>query len=181
MGDHALVKPFPNGVLVAVVDALGHGREAAPAADKAVATLERYAHEPLSSILQRCHADLMGTRGAVISLASFDTAGHSMSWLGVGNVEGVLISADPRARPRSTMLLTRAGIVGGDFPKGNPWVLSLTPGDTLIFSTDGIRPGFAESVSLEQSPQETADGVLAAHAKETDDALVLVVRYLGDR
>ena len=58
-GDHSLVKAFPKGTLVGVVDALGHGPEAAPAAEKAIAVLERYAHEPLPSIIQRCHTELI--------------------------------------------------------------------------------------------------------------------------
>jgi negative regulator of sigma-B (phosphoserine phosphatase) len=62
----------------------------------------------------------------------------------------------------------------------SPRVVPLTRGDTLIFSTDGVRPGFAGGVTLAESPQEIADRVIAAHAKETDDALVLVARYLGD-
>src|SRR5436190_24156041 len=81
-GDRAVVKAFPTGTLVAVVDALGHGPEAAAAADKAVAVLERHAHEPLPSIVQRCHTDLIGSRGVVMSLASFKPSDHSMSWLG---------------------------------------------------------------------------------------------------
>ena len=180
-GDRALVKAFPKGTLVAVVDALGHGPEAVPAAERAVALLERYAHEPLPSILQRCHTELIGSRGVVMSLASFKPSDHTMSWLGVGNVEGVLVSADPRSRPQTTLLLTRGGIVGGDLPKASPWVVPLSRGDTLLFSTDGVRPGFASTVTLAESPQEIADRVIAGYAKETDDALVLVVRYLGDR
>jgi hypothetical protein len=63
----------------------------------------------------------------------------------------------------------------------NPWVVPLVRGDTLIFTTDGVRPGFAAGITLTESPQELADRILADHAKETDDALVLVVRFLGDQ
>ena len=56
----------------------------------------------------------------------------------------------------------------------------MAPGDTLILSTDGIRSGFAASVTSAEAPQVIADRVLAGYAKGTDDALVLVVRYLGD-
>src|SRR2546427_6905214 len=44
-GDRHLVKPVGTGVLVAVVDGLGHGAEAAAAAQAAVAALERHATE----------------------------------------------------------------------------------------------------------------------------------------
>jgi hypothetical protein len=145
-----------------------------------VAILDRYAHEPLPAILEQCHKELIGTRGVVMSLASFRPAEHVMSWLGVGNVDGVLVSSDPTARPQRRTLLTRSGIVGGDLPKLSPSTVPVVTGDTLIFSTDGVRTGFAGTVTSAESPQEIADRVMATYAKGTDDALVLVVRYLGD-
>jgi negative regulator of sigma-B (phosphoserine phosphatase) len=110
-GDQSLVRMLPHCILVGVVDALGHGREAAAAASKAIDILQRFAHEPLPSLVQRCHAELIGTRGVVMSLACFNPDESSMTWLGVGNVEGVLVSAESRPQPRSTTLLTRGGIV----------------------------------------------------------------------
>src|SRR5438270_41239 len=72
-GDRHLVKPFPGGVLAVVVDGLGHGVEAAAAARVAVAELEAHAREPVITLLERCHQILTPTRGAAISLASFNT------------------------------------------------------------------------------------------------------------
>jgi len=179
-GDRSLVRTLSGDVLVGVVDALGHGTEAAAAASKAIAVLERYAHEPLPSLVQRAHTELRGSRGAVMSLALFRPEEHAMTWLGVGNVEGMLISADPRSQPQRSLLVSRAGIVGSDLPKVNPWVVPLNVGDTLLFTTDGIRPGFADGLNLRDTTRQLADRILANFAKDTDDALVLVVRYLGD-
>src|SRR6266568_1077231 len=113
-GDLHLVKPVDGGAVVAVVDGLGHGEEAAFAAKTAVRTLERYVHEPTLSVLQRCHEALKGTRGVVLSLASFDATRGTMTWLGVGNVEGVLQHADWSERSARATLVTRGGIVGAD-------------------------------------------------------------------
>lgn len=178
-GDLSLVKPAGDSVLVAVVDALGHGSDAASAAGVAIAALERYATDPLPLLLQRCHTALVGTRGVVLSLALFSVPRATMTWLGVGNVEGVLLAGDPGARPGRTSLITRAGIVGAEVPQLQPWVVPLAPGDTLVFATDGIRSGFAEDVSVVDPPQAVAERILARNAKDTDDALVLVVRYRG--
>ncbi|HMJ58707.1 MAG TPA: hypothetical protein VK467_06195, partial [Gemmatimonadales bacterium] len=41
-GDLHMVRAVKDGVLIAVVDGLGHGEEAAAAARMAVGTLERY-------------------------------------------------------------------------------------------------------------------------------------------
>jgi len=103
-----------------------------------------------------------------------------MTWLGVGNVTGVLVRATPRAASRVESLVPRAGLVGDQ--QLHQITASATPvaaGDTLIFATDGIRSDFADSQSLSHAPREIAERVLARHGKGTDDALVLVARYLG--
>ena len=73
----------------------------------------------------------------------------------------------------------RGGVVGGQLPSLRGSILPVRRGDTLIFATDGIRQGFTEGLVLTGSPQEIADQILARHYRQTDDALVLVVRYLG--
>src|SRR2546422_10869871 len=98
-GDLSLVKPVATGVLVGVVDGLGHGAEAATAARTAVAVLNRHADESLPQLVKACHQALVGTRGVAMSLAVFGRAARSLTWLGVGNVEGVLLAADRAARP----------------------------------------------------------------------------------
>ncbi|HEX4600987.1 MAG TPA: SpoIIE family protein phosphatase [Gemmatimonadales bacterium] len=178
-GDLHLVQPAGTGVLVSVVDGLGHGPEAAAAARAAITALARQAPAPVLTLLQACHQALIGTRGVVMSLASFDRADGAMTWVGVGNVEGVLLYTDPGARQAHTTLVTRGGIVGGELPKLHAEVISISPGDTLIFATDGIKAAFADGLPVELAPQELAELILARHSKGTDDALVLVARYTG--
>lgn len=178
-GDLHLVTSVASGVLVAVADGLGHGVEAATAARAAVTALERHAHEAPLSLIERCHRALQGTRGAVMSLALLDD--RSMTWLGVGNVEGQLLRADGTGRPARThtSLVTRGGIVGSELPRLQTQTLPLAHGDLLIFATDGIKEGFAHALPSDATPQQLADHILARHGKGTDDALVLVARYHG--
>jgi len=166
-GDLHLVKPIGTGVLVSVVDGLGHGADAAAAARAAVAALNRHAQESVLLLLQRCHQALAGTRGVVVSVALFDRTDGSMTWLGVGNVEGVLLYADGGGR-RGRERLVRAE------------VLAVAPGDTLILATDGVHSGFADDLTVDAPPQQLADQILTRCGKSTDDALVLVARYVGD-
>ena len=180
-GDLSTVQSTERGVLIGAVDGLGHGAEAATAARRAVAVLERCAAEPMLQLVQTCHQALVGTRGVVMSLAFFDRVGRSLTWLGVGNVEGVLLYADRAARPPRTTLIAPGGIVGSELPRVQAQVISVTPGDTLIFASDGIKSGFADDPPLEAAPQQLADQILARYGRGTDDALVLVARYLGDR
>jgi len=178
-GDHFLVKTFDDGALLAVVDGLGHGAEAAAAARRAVATIEAAAHDPLPMLLKRCHDALLGTRGVVMSVAAIDTVHGQVTWVGVGNVDAWLLRPHLEGGKARTSLVPRGGVLGRDVPPVSPVTLAIEPGDLLVFATDGIREGFVEAMSLQEAPQRAASRVMATHGKGTDDALVLVARYLG--
>ena len=95
-GDRYVVQPSGDGLLIAAVDGNGHGAEAAAAAKIAAATLEAHAPESPIALLLRCHEELKGTRGAVMTLAFVDLRDRTLTWLGVGNVEAVLFHAAAR-------------------------------------------------------------------------------------
>lgn len=176
-GDRHVMQAFPKGALVAVIDGLGHGEEAATAAEIAVATLLGHARESVITLLNRCHEQLRASRGVVMSMASFNAVEGTLTWSGVGNVEGMLRRARVSTNASDESLLLRGGIVGIQLPPLSASIIPVMPGDTLIFATDGITPGFADKLNFRDPPQELADRVLAQHGKGTDDALVLIARY----
>jgi negative regulator of sigma-B (phosphoserine phosphatase) len=178
-GDLHVVVPGAQTVLVAAIDGLGHGHEAALAARAAASILVQYGHEPLIELMQRCHEGLRRTRGVVLSMASFDLRASTMAWLGVGNVEGVLFRADGSVGRQKDSLILRGGVVGYQIPPLRPAEHQLGVGDLLVFATDGVRTGFSASAPVALDVQEIADAILARHGKTTDDAMVVVVRYLG--
>ena len=180
-GDLHLVKPLAGGVLIAVVDGLGHGAEAATAARRAVTTLDEHASESVLALLERCHWALKDSRGVVMSLAFADRRQNALTWAGVGNVECMLFHATAAtpANPTRASLVTRGGIVGSELPQIRAQVLPLAAGDVVIFATDGIREGFSDGLQFEAPPQQLAEHILSQHGKGTDDALVLVARYRG--
>jgi phosphoserine phosphatase RsbX len=73
----------------------------------------------------------------------------------------------------------RGGVVGYRLPPLKARTIPLHEGDLLVFATDGIHDDFMGAIQVERTPQMIADTVLAKCGKGTDDALVLVVRYLG--
>lgn len=178
-GDLAVVSPFPNGVLVAVIDGLGHGPDAAEAAEAAAQILEADAGSSVLELVQRCHAGLRKLRGAVMSLASFHVEDSSVTWVGVGNVEGELLRAAGSPLRTSEALLTRGGVVGHQIPPLRAATHAVAAGDLLILASDGIRSGFSAAVVMSHSPHDIAGAIFASHARTTDDALVLVARYQG--
>jgi hypothetical protein len=178
-GDAHVVAAFPGGALVGVIDGLGHGAEAAAAASEAVRVLEVHAGEPLPALVGRCHEALRKTRGAVMSVVSFDVRASSLTWLGVGNVEALLLHGGPAARSLREAISPRGGVVGYLLPSLRPATLPVVAGDTLVLATDGVRSGFATDLDVRGRPQVIADTILSRFARGSDDALVVVARYLG--
>jgi negative regulator of sigma-B (phosphoserine phosphatase) len=170
-GDRAVVVPRDDGALVCAIDGLGHGEAAAEASAAAAEVLQRDS-APLEELLRRCHRALVRTRGAVMTLVEFRLEPLGMTWVGVGNVEARLL-------PEMAAPILFGGVVGHNLPTVRPSWLPLRHGDLIVIATDGVRADFAEGLSPAGAAQEIADRVLADAARGDDDALVVVVRWIG--
>lgn len=180
-GDQYLVAPFPHGVLVAVVDGIGHGSKAAAAAEAAVAVLAEHAGDPVESLVQRCHVALRKTRGAVMSLATLNGLDNTLSWLGIGNVEAMLVSScKAPGSSRKVSLMLRGGIVGDRLPPLMTASVPLYPDDLLFFATDGIKSAFIRDVRCVEHPYELIHQIFFRHVRGTDDALLLGAKWTRD-
>ena len=180
-GDHPLVQEFPGGVLIAAIDGLGHGSEAAAAADVAIRVLRALAAEPVLALLNRCHEALRGTRGVVMSLARYDAREGTVTWTGVGNVEGVVLRPQAGNGALPTRLLLRRGLVGAKLPSLHVTTFPVHSGDLLVLTTDGVAADFERELDPAAPLQALADGILARHGRKNDDAMVLVARILDVR
>jgi serine phosphatase RsbU (regulator of sigma subunit) len=177
-GDREVATAHATGALLAAIDGLGHGVEAAHAAKAAAEVLQAEAGRAPEDLIEACHQALRRTRGAAISLASFDAARGIVSWLGVGNVEAVLFRDAPAAGQERESLLLRSGVVGYRLPTLRASALSVAAGDLMILATDGIAAAFAHRRPAAGRPADIAAEILRRHGKTTDDALVLVARCL---
>lgn len=178
-GDHHLVCCNRTGILIAAIDGIGHGEGAASVSKTAATLLRSLSDEPIISLVERCHEKLRGTRGVVMSLAFVDPAHGMMTWLGVGNVQGVLMRCDAKNGNAQESLLLRGGVVGSQLPPLQANMLPVGREDTLFFATDGIRAAFAETLTALENPQRAADRILERYGNGNDDALVLVARLTG--
>jgi len=178
-GDLHLVRSFEQGVLVAVVDGVGHGEQARAAARAAVEILERNANQPVTALVKSCHEALMETRGVVMTVASLQWPENTMTWLGVGNVEGRLLRHRPGFGLSSESVLLRGGLVGYQIPPLYAVVVPIHAGDLMIFVSDGLQSNFDSGIDHLGSPQQIADRILARSFKGTDDGIALVVRFRG--
>lgn len=175
-GDRCLVENFPGGTIVAAIDALGHGPEAARAAELAVAVLRQPLAVDPETMLEQCHATLRGTRGAAISLAMLYAARGYMDWIGIGNVCGVLVRAETG---RIEQMLVRGGVVGHKLPELQSSRVPVARGDLLVLATDGVRREFTEMLRASADPRPLAERLLDKYASRNDDALVLAFRCGG--
>jgi negative regulator of sigma-B (phosphoserine phosphatase) len=178
-GDLAVFAPSQRGGLVAVIDGLGHGDAAADAAEAAADVLRREVERPPQELLELCHRELRKTRGAVMTLAWFDLEAGTMTWTGVGNVEARFVRAGDREDARHDSPVVLGGVVGYTLPQVRLGTIPLEPGDAVVLATDGVTADFSVSLASGVNAQQLAERVLEKHGKGTDDALAVVVRYLG--
>lgn len=178
-GDQHVVIEDGNTAMIAVVDGIGHGAEAAEAADAAVDIVQRHAGDTVERLFSHCHERLSATRGAAMTLACFDSDDDSLTWLGAGNVLAALVRDQGSTQPEHTDLLIRSGVVGSQLPALTSLRTELRHGDLLVLSTDGISARFIETVRSRENLQRQADRILANYQVPNDDALVLLVRYNG--
>jgi hypothetical protein len=179
-GDVATACVRGGRLVLAVIDGLGHGSEAAAAAALAAAAVEDHASEPPATVLTMVHKRLVGSRGAAATVAVVEVESGRLDWLGVGNVDGVVVRADATARPAVHGVFLAAGVLGAQLPPLRPMnPVFLRHGDALVLATDGVRAELADVGRSTLRAEALARKVLVDHASPTDDALVLAARWLG--
>ena len=115
----------------------------------------------------------------MITLAWFDLEAKTFSWAGVGNVEARFVRGAAVFGDRHDSALVLGGVVGYNLPQVRVSTRPLEPGDAVAFATDGIEADYSTSLAPGLPAQRLAEIILARHAKGTDDALAVVVRYVG--
>lgn len=158
---------------VLVVDGLGHGAQAAAAAQALVEFVKSRWAEPPVQTLTAASSALAGTRGAVGLIAQFSAGDATLRVAGVGNIEVRAASSYPIA-PVCT-----PGIIGRPVRRVQEFVYRLTRGDRLLIATDGISRRVELGAYRALSLEDTVQRVLAEHGKQQDDAACVVVEYCG--
>jgi len=173
-GDAYFVKRYEDKITFAVIDGLGHGQAAQEAAQAAVDCLENYYRRPFAEIFQLCHQRLKRTRGAAISLCRISLKDRVMTHAGIGNVQTRVYSSEKAPAPfcmNGTLGVAMRTVKVDDYP--------LLENNTIIMFSDGISGRFSPDnihgfLSLE--PQRLAKRIMDNHAKDNDDATIIVGR-----
>ena len=174
-GDAGVIAAVGGATVLALIDGLGHGREAARAARAAALVIERAQSDDPEHILQACHAALQGTRGAAVTVAIVDAGCATVRMAGVGNVSCRLRRAADTGELATPL---RGGIVGASLPRLVPSTRQLASGDLILLHTDGVRDDVDWSVLRTHGAALAAARLLDQGATGTDDAGVVAARVL---
>lgn len=173
-GDAVSVTEVDGGVLIGVVDGLGHGHAAHQAAKSATRYLRSHSSSDLAHVLTKLHERLRDSVGAAVSLCWIDLSTGAVRYAAIGNTVFRLHGAT------SHRLTATPGTVGEQIRTPRVDTAQLNPDDVLILHTDGIseRTDFEDYPQLRYQGVETvADRLVSQYGKRHDDATVAVCRW----
>jgi serine phosphatase RsbU (regulator of sigma subunit) len=173
-GDAVVIRPLEQGLLVAIVDVLGHGPEAHELTHVIDKYLLSYGTADVSGLMTRLHQYLKGTRGAAVGLCAIDAASGRLDYAGIGN------TTIRRFGKAETRLVSQDGVLGQNMRTPRPQTLQLEPGDVIVLYTDGVSDRFTTDDYpgvRRHAPQQVANNIVQRFGKDHDDAACVAVRY----
>jgi anti-sigma regulatory factor (Ser/Thr protein kinase) len=168
-----------NQLSLMVADGLGHGPEAAVAADRAASLFQKDGFSPAADLLTSAHQALVGSRGAAVAVAQIDLNARKLRYAGVGNIAASLRSP-PGAKGKG--LVSHNGTIGVAMRKVQNFEYDCPPGALLILHSDGLQTRWdLESYSgLAHRHAGVVAGVLYRDfCRGRDDVTICVVRCLN--
>jgi anti-sigma regulatory factor (Ser/Thr protein kinase) len=163
-----------HGGTVFVVDGLGHGADAALAANEALRQFESSHRAPAAEVVQAVHLALRHTRGGAVALARIEQAAGIVAFAGLGNIAGSLVSPAGLVRH----MVSHNGIAGHIARKIRAYEYPLGEG-LLIMHSDGIATGWTGASYpgfTRLHPLLVAGLLYRDFARPRDDATVVVAR-----
>jgi hypothetical protein len=155
-----------------ICDGLGHGAQAAAAADVARATFDRHAERSASEVVSCVHHALHSTRGGAIAVAELDHRHDTLHFCGIGNISAAIV----RPAGRAQHLISLAGIAGHIARRVQSFTYDWPRGSVLVMHSDGISTQWSVANGLVSRRPDVIAGVLFRdYRRRRDDATVVVV------
>jgi len=157
-----------------VADGLGHGPDAAEAAQLAI---QAFLHAPSSAtpqLLARVHERLRGSRGAAVAMVQVDGSDGSGTLTGAGNVVGRIVSG-----VEDRTLLTQHGTAGVRIRTPEEVRFDWPPHALIAVCTDGVETRWKSELLhpvLGHDPSLVAAMLVRQHSRGRDDTTVAVLR-----
>ncbi len=173
-GDTGVIKIEKQNCFIAHIDALGHGPKAAEVAVIAKNYLEENYTGDLIKIMESLHSHLIGTRGVVAAICRVDLNTGIVEHVGIGNITARIYGLRHRS------FVSRDGVIGFSLTTPKIHNMTMSPGDLLILSSDGIKEHFIlEDYPglLKGSSKQIANNMMINLGKNDDDVSCTVLRY----
>lgn len=166
-GDAVLVREHGEAeLLLAVIDGLGHGPDAAHASQIARELLAQMPQgTSVEPAMQEMHRALRGTRGAAATLCII--RGDQLEACAVGNVALLSVNC-------SVPLVLSAGVLGHQVSRFRIAKATVRAGTRLALISDGLSTRFRLEELRQLDAQDTCHELMKRYRRKEDDATVLI-------
>ncbi len=172
---YVVIHPSGSISVAAVIDGLGHGKEANMASQLAKEQIILRPELPLDAMMNQVHNAIKGTRGITIGLTRIDTENNKLFFSGIGNIEGQI-----NTNPKRKNLISYGGIVGHHIRTPRVFEFDFKPGDSLCLYSDGITSRFQQdNIDWKKNPQQIAEEIINKYSRINDDATILIIGYIA--
>jgi anti-sigma regulatory factor (Ser/Thr protein kinase) len=175
-GDSWRIAERDGKLTVMIVDGLGHGPDAARAADEAGDVFDQDPFVPLTTYLQNSAIRMQGTRGGALAAARIDAETRQVKYVGVGNIAGHLRDYGEEA---GRGLVSHNGVVGGPMRKIQEFEYVCPEEGLLVMHSDGLQSRWnlqAYPGLLTRHPLMIAAILYRDFTRGRDDVTVAAVR-----
>ena len=166
-GDAVLVRQSALGhTMLAVIDGLGHGPDAAQASRAAIELLALLPFETsVHDAMQELHRELKGTRGAAGTLCIVKD--FKLEICAVGNVALMCTNC-------AIPLVLSAGVLGHQVSRFRVGACQISSRTRLALLSDGVSTRFRLEEYKQLAPADACREIMNRYRRKEDDATVLV-------
>lgn len=172
-GDAWTAIQHPGRCVIVVADGLGHGPDAARAAQEATNVFEANSALNPARILELIHLALRPTRGAAVAVT--EISGGQVKFAGIGNISGSIVSPTKDVRH----MVSHNGIAGHEARKFQEFSYGWVRGSLLVLHSDGLNTRFRTEAypgMTVRHPSLIAGVLFRDFDRKTDDVTVVVTK-----
>jgi len=170
-GDRWRLALDDDRVAMLLIDGLGHGPDAAQAAEAGAASFRGAPFGEPAEVLEKAHQSMCGTRGGAGACARVDRDG--VAFAGIGNITGSLVVGG-----KAKGMPSHNGTLGGPKRRLQQFQYRHTAGSLLVMHSDGLSARWNledRADLLDRHPSLVAAILYRDHARRRDDATVVVL------
>lgn len=172
-GDKWCIVESDGTINCLLIDGLGHGIEAADAANLAVKRFKENIPKAPAIVMEAIHKSLRGTRGAVGAVAQINSADGKVHFCGLGNISALVVNETSRKH-----LTSFNGTLGYEARRFQEYDHPWGGNSILLMHSDGLSSKTFEDIYTiqRQSAPIVAAWLYQKYSKGNDDSTMLVCK-----